>query len=85
MVHKKRRDANLSRLVDPNGAVRDDLPDRRERDHARDDGTRYFSAGWTYDERIEDGLYSYISLQGIRQRIENPETLEAGADDLRDS
>ena len=31
---------------------------------------------WTYDERIEDGLYSYIVLAGIKDRIEHPELLE---------
>jgi hypothetical protein len=30
---------------------------------------------WTYDERIEDGLYSYHSLEQIRRRIENPAEL----------
>jgi hypothetical protein len=37
------------------------------------DGGRKFSACWTYDERIEDGLYSYYSLEMIRDWIENPE------------
>ena len=39
------------------------------------DGGRKFIAAWTYDERIEDGLYSYYSLQLLRERIENPELL----------
>ncbi len=46
-----------------------------------DRGIRTFNVAWTYDERIEDGLYSYYSLEGIRHRIENPETLERRADD----
>ncbi len=35
---------------------------------------------WTYDERIEDGLYSYHTLEDIRARIEHPELLEAPAE-----
>ncbi len=38
-------------------------------------GCRKFSLAWTYDERIEDGLYSYHTLEGIRKRIEDPEQL----------
>ena len=41
-----------------------------------DEGRRKMSVAWTYDERIEDGLYSYYTLEGIRERIENPELLE---------
>jgi len=47
-----------------------------------DKGVRTINVAWTYDERIEDGLYSYYSLEGIRHRIESPETLERRADDL---
>ena len=39
------------------------------------DGGRKFTACWTYDERVEDGLYSYYSLEMIRDWIENPETM----------
>ncbi len=39
------------------------------------DGGRKFTAGWTYDERIEDGLYSYYTLGLIRDWIENPEKM----------
>jgi pyruvate/2-oxoglutarate dehydrogenase complex dihydrolipoamide acyltransferase (E2) component len=42
----------------------------------RPDGKRFVQMGWTYDERIEDGLYAYISLEGIRKRLEQPELLE---------
>lgn len=45
-------------------------------------GRRRISVAWTYDERIEDGLYSYYSLEGIRERIEHPELLERTADRL---
>ena len=46
------------------------------------DGRRRISVAWTYDERIEDGLYSYYTLEGIRERIERPELLELTADRL---
>jgi hypothetical protein len=39
------------------------------------DGRRVMNAAYSYDERIEDGLYSYHTLEGIRGRIENPEEL----------
>jgi hypothetical protein len=39
------------------------------------DGRRAMTVCWTYDERIEDGLYSYITIAGIQERIENPELL----------
>jgi len=42
----------------------------------RPDGKRFVQIGWTYDERIEDGMYAYFSLQGVRERIEQPEQLE---------
>jgi hypothetical protein len=45
-------------------------------------GRRRISVAWTYDERIEDGLYSYYTLEGIRERIEHPEQLELTADRL---
>jgi hypothetical protein len=38
-------------------------------------GRRKIDAAWTYDERIEDGLYSYHTLETIRDRIESPEQL----------
>jgi hypothetical protein len=38
-------------------------------------GRRKISVAWTYDERIEDGLYSYYTLETIRERLENPEML----------
>ncbi len=46
------------------------------------DGRRKMQVAWTYDERIEDGLYSYHTLEGIRERIESPELLELGTDEL---
>ena len=43
---------------------------------------RKMQMAWTYDERIADGLYSYHGLEGIRERIENPELLELSIDEL---
>lgn len=48
----------------------------------RPDGKRSMQVAYTYDERIEDGLYSYHSLEGVRERIENPELLELSTDEL---
>jgi hypothetical protein len=45
-------------------------------------GRRKMQVAWTYDERIEDGLYSYHTLEGIRERIENPELLELSTEEL---
>lgn len=42
-------------------------------------GRRQISVAWTYDERIEDGLYSYHGLEMIRQQLERPELLEPPA------
>jgi hypothetical protein len=41
----------------------------------RADGGRKIVMAWTYDERVEDGLYSYYSLRLLRKRIEKPELL----------
>jgi hypothetical protein len=46
------------------------------------DGRRKMKVAWTYDERIEDGLYSYHALEGIRERIESPELLDLSTDEL---
>jgi pyruvate/2-oxoglutarate dehydrogenase complex dihydrolipoamide acyltransferase (E2) component len=47
-----------------------------------EDGRRFMTVCWTYDERIEDGLYSYITIAGIKDRIEHPELLELTALEL---
>jgi len=49
------------------------------------EGRRRIQVAWTYDERIEDGLYSYHTLEGIRERMEHPELLELTADRLERS
>jgi hypothetical protein len=46
------------------------------------DGRRKMTVAWTYDERIEDGLYSYHSLEGIKERIEHPELLDLTTEEL---
>jgi len=40
------------------------------------DGRRKFQMAWTYDERIEDGLYSYITLEQVKTVIEHPELVD---------
>ncbi|MGI9591198.1 MAG: hypothetical protein ACR2P8_07510, partial [Myxococcota bacterium] len=45
-------------------------------------GRRKMRVAWTYDERIEDGLYSYYTLEGIRERIESPELLDLTVPEL---
>ncbi|NNL65107.1 MAG: hypothetical protein HKP30_02585 [Myxococcales bacterium] len=47
-----------------------------------EDGRRTMGVAWTYDERVEDGLYSYHTLEGIRARLEAPELLEATTEEL---
>ena len=37
---------------------------------------------WTYDERIEDGLYAAISINGCGDRIEQHELLLAAPSEL---
>jgi len=39
------------------------------------DGTRFFEMKYTYDERMADGLYAGITMEMIKERIENPEKL----------
>jgi hypothetical protein len=46
------------------------------------DGRRRMTVCWTYDERIEDGIYSYVTLAGIKGRIESPEQLLRRAAEL---
>lgn len=41
----------------------------------KENGRREITMAWTYDERIEDGLYSYYTLELIRQHLEDPERL----------
>jgi hypothetical protein len=48
----------------------------------RPDGRRGMTVCWTYDERIEDGIYSAVTLAGIKTRLENPEQLLRRAGEL---
>jgi hypothetical protein len=48
----------------------------------RPDGRRSMQVAYSYDERIDDGLYSYHTLEGVRERIEHPELLELTTDEL---
>ena len=41
----------------------------------RANGRRGMTVCWTYDERIEDGIYSAVTLAGIKARLEKPELL----------
>jgi hypothetical protein len=47
------------------------------------EGRRRMRVCWTYDERIEDGLYSYIGIAGIQERLESPELLELSTEVLK--
>jgi len=47
-------------------------------------GRRKMTVAWTYDERIEDGLYSYYTLDGVKERIESPELLELSVPELKE-
>ncbi len=47
--------------------------------HPRHDGVEIMELKISYDERVEDGLYGAISMEGIKQRLENPELLLTGA------
>ena len=47
------------------------------------DGRRSMTVFYTYDERIEDGLYASISIRDVRERLQNPELLLATAEELR--
>jgi hypothetical protein len=41
----------------------------------RHDGVKVICCRYSYDERIEDGLYAGITLAGIKERMENPTKL----------
>jgi hypothetical protein len=47
------------------------------------DGRRTAGINWTYDERVEDGLYASLALAGTLGRLENPELLLATTEELR--
>ncbi len=43
----------------------------------REDGKRVVHVKYSFDERVEDGLYAAISLQGVKDCLESPEQLTA--------
>ena len=43
--------------------------------HARPDGAQVMNVKYSYDERIEDGLYAAIAIEGIKARLEDPSSL----------
>ncbi len=38
-------------------------------------GRQTLEIGYTYDERVEDGLYAAFTMEGIKESLENPESL----------
>jgi hypothetical protein len=43
--------------------------------HTRHDGVEVMEIKYSYDERIADGLYAAITLEGVKRRLENPKDL----------
>jgi hypothetical protein len=43
--------------------------------HRRHDGVQIMKVKYTYDERIEDGLYAAITMDGIKRQLEDPKQL----------
>lgn len=43
--------------------------------HRRDDGHRWITLKWSFDERVEDGLYAARGLALVKERLEKPESL----------
>jgi hypothetical protein len=41
----------------------------------RSDGVEVMNVDYTYDERVEDGLYAGITLERLKEKLENPESL----------
>jgi len=41
----------------------------------RDDGVEVMNVNYSYDERIEDGMYAGIALERLKEKLENPEKL----------
>lgn len=46
-------------------------------------GRRIVNVTWTWDERVEDGLYVSTMTNGIKERLESPELLLASPSELR--
>ena len=43
--------------------------------HARHDGVQVMNVNYTYDERMEDGLYAATTIGGIKERLKDPKRL----------
>jgi len=41
----------------------------------RDDGVEIMNVNYSYDERIEDGMYAGFAMDRVKEKIENPEKL----------
>ena len=61
------------------GVLRDRAREARARRAAR-----IASVCWTWDERVEDGLYSFGYTNGVKLRLESPELLLASPSELRE-
>jgi hypothetical protein len=48
------------------------------------DGRRRMGVYWTFDERTEDGAYTFVYTNGVKERIESPELLLASPSELRE-
>jgi len=47
------------------------------------DGRRTMGLYWTWDERVEDGAYSFVYTNGVKLRLESPELLLVSPSELR--
>ncbi len=47
-------------------------------------GRRIVNVFWTWDERVEDGLYSFGYTNGVKVHLESPELLLASPSELRE-
>jgi hypothetical protein len=47
-------------------------------------GRRTVGVNWTWDERVEDGAYSFVYTNGVKLRLESPELLLASPSELRE-
>lgn len=41
----------------------------------REDGVEVMNVNYTYDERVEDGMYAGIAMDRLKEKLENPEKL----------
>jgi hypothetical protein len=48
------------------------------------DGRRRVGVNWSWDERVEDGAYSFVYTNGVKLRLESPELLLATPSEQRE-